>query len=266
MGQHRVDRLAPAVDDVEDAVGQARLRPQLGLELGRAGCVRRRLPDERVPAGKGDRVDPHRDHRREVERGDPGRDAERLAEGQGVDLGRHVRRVHPGQVDRQPAGVLDGLEATQDLGQRVRRGLAVVARDEAGELLAVSPDELAIGEEDLAAADQGQVAPGRERGPGGGDGAIDVGGATPGDPGDDVAGRRVVDRLRLRRRRPVDPSVDPVGDDRERRGLGRLPLRECGRRHRLVPPRGRRGRGRRVSWIDREPGRPRRASPTQWID
>ena len=135
--QDGVDGLAAAVDDVEDAVGQPGLLPQLGLELRRARRVAGGLPDEGVAGMQRDRVDPHRDHHREVERRDAGGHAEGLAEGVGIDLGRDVRRVQAGQVDRQPAGELDRLEAAHDLAQRVGEGLAVVARDQRRQLLAV---------------------------------------------------------------------------------------------------------------------------------
>ena len=86
-----------------------------------------------------------------------------------------VGGVHAGQVDRQAAGELDRLEAAHDLGEGVREGLAVVARDERGQLLAVLVHERAEGEEDVAAGDERHVAPGREGGLGGGDGGVDLG-------------------------------------------------------------------------------------------
>ena len=86
------------------------------------------------------------------------------AEGEGVDVGGDVGGHHPREVDGQARRELDGLEAAHDLGERVGVGLAVVAGDERGELLAVLPELLAPGEEDLAAGDEGHVAPGREGG------------------------------------------------------------------------------------------------------
>ena len=100
----------------------------------------------------------------------------------------------PGQVDRQAAGVLDGLDAAGDADEGVGEGLAVVAGDERRELLAMLPGQLAEGEEDLAPGDEGHVAPGREGGQRGLDRAVDLGLAAPRHAGDDLAGRRVVDR------------------------------------------------------------------------
>ena len=57
--------------------------------------------------------------------------------------------IMPRQVDRQARRELDGLEAAHDLGEGVGVGLAVVPGDEGGELLAVPPELLAPGEEDL---------------------------------------------------------------------------------------------------------------------
>ena len=130
-----------AVDDVEDAVRQAGFLPELGLELDGARGVRRRLEDERVAAGEGDGIDPHRHHDREVERRDPGDDAERLAQGDRVDVGRDVRRVHAGEV-AAVAGELDRLDAAHDFGLGIGVGLAVVAGDERGQLVAMLPGEL----------------------------------------------------------------------------------------------------------------------------
>ena len=50
VDEQRGDRLTAAVDDVEDAVGQAGLLPQLGLELGGTRGVAGGLPDEGVAA------------------------------------------------------------------------------------------------------------------------------------------------------------------------------------------------------------------------
>ena len=58
------------------------------VEDRRRRVLLRRLQDERVAAGERRRPHPHRDHRGEVERRDPGDDAERLADRVDVDAGR----------------------------------------------------------------------------------------------------------------------------------------------------------------------------------
>jgi len=84
VGEH-VDGDLVAVHDVEHPVRQAGLGEQPGKFDTEGGVLLGRLHHERVPAGEGDGEHPHRDHGGEVERGDPGDDAERLAEGDPVD-------------------------------------------------------------------------------------------------------------------------------------------------------------------------------------
>ncbi len=109
--QDRVDRQLVAVHDVEDAVGQTGLGPQPRHEVGRRGVTLAGLQHEGVAAGDRDGVHPHRDHRREVERRDAGDDAQRLAEGEHVDVGRRLVGVLALQQLRDAAGELDHLEA-----------------------------------------------------------------------------------------------------------------------------------------------------------
>ena len=101
-----------AVDDVEHAGGKACLDEQLGYPERHAGVAFGRLQDEGVAAGDGRRDLPQRDHRREIERGDAGDDAERLAHRIDVDAWagavgelalHHVRRADADLDHFQPA-------------------------------------------------------------------------------------------------------------------------------------------------------------------
>src|SRR4029079_14735787 len=67
-----VDRNLVAVDDVEDAVRKTGLLEQLGRPDRRRGVLFARLEYERVAARERRRPHPHRYHRGEVERRDPG--------------------------------------------------------------------------------------------------------------------------------------------------------------------------------------------------
>ena len=82
--EHAVDRDLVPVDDVEDAVGQARLLEQLGHEVRADGSRSDGFSTNVLPQAIA-RAHPHRHHRREVERRDPGDDAERLADRVDVD-------------------------------------------------------------------------------------------------------------------------------------------------------------------------------------
>ena len=63
-----VDGFLVAVDDVEDAVGEAGFFEHFGEEDGGAGVALAGLEDEGVAAGEGDGEHPHGDHGGEVER------------------------------------------------------------------------------------------------------------------------------------------------------------------------------------------------------
>src|SRR5262249_620779 len=63
-----------------------------GQREGRRGIAVGGLEEEGVPAGDGHRPHPHRDHDREVERGDAGHDAQRLTDGPGIHAAPHLLR------------------------------------------------------------------------------------------------------------------------------------------------------------------------------
>ena len=141
VGEERVDRLAVAVHDVQHARGRAGLGHELGQPQRAAGILLRGLQDERVPARDRDREHPHRHHGREVERRDAGGDAERLAQRPAVDAAADRVAVLALQQLRDAAGELDDLEPARDLAARIGEHLAVLARDEGGELAGVLLDE-----------------------------------------------------------------------------------------------------------------------------
>ena len=133
-----VDHFLVAVDDVEDAGRQAGLDEQFGNAQRHARIALGRLQDEGVAAGDRRRDLPQRDHGREVERGDAGDDAERLAHRIDVDAGagavgelalHHVRRA---DAD------LDHFQAALDVALGVGDGLAVLARQDFGQLVIVA--------------------------------------------------------------------------------------------------------------------------------
>jgi hypothetical protein len=111
MVEDRVDHLLVAVDDVEDAVGQARFLHQFGKADRNARVALGRLQDEGVAAGDRHSEHPHRDHRREVERSDARADAERLAHRIDVDAGARAERKFALQRLRDAAGIFDDLQA-----------------------------------------------------------------------------------------------------------------------------------------------------------
>ncbi len=103
-----------------------------------AGIALRGLQDEGVAAGDRGRELPHRDHRREIERRDAGDDAERLAHRIDVDAGAGAFGVLALHQMRNAAGELDDLEAALDVALGVGNGLAVLARQQLGQLVVVA--------------------------------------------------------------------------------------------------------------------------------
>ena len=141
--EDRVDRHAVAVDDAEHAVGQPGLGQQLGQAHAGGGVLLGRLEDEGVAARERDRRHPQRDHHGEVERRDAGHDAERHPHAVRVDAAGHLRRVLALEQVAEPAGELDHLEPARDLAASVVEHLAVLARDQRGQLVLVRGDQLA---------------------------------------------------------------------------------------------------------------------------
>ncbi|MGY4375356.1 hypothetical protein ACVWZ3_002995 [Bradyrhizobium sp. i1.3.6] len=137
-----VDSFLVAVDDVEDASRQARLDHQLGEHHRHAGVALGRLQDEGVAAGDGRGKLPHRDHRREVERRNARNDAERLAHGIDVDPGAGAFGIFALHQMRDAAGELRDFEAALNVALGIRHGLAMLTREQLGELVVVALHQL----------------------------------------------------------------------------------------------------------------------------
>ena len=162
--QQRVHRLLVAVDHVEDAIRHACLRQQLGDEERRGRVALGRLQDEGVAAGERHREHPHRHHAGEVEWRDAGDHAERLAQRVAVDVGADVLGDLALQQVRDADGELDDLEAAGDLAQGVVVGLAVLGRDQLGDLVGILHKQELEAVEDARAAQRRGLRPSRPGG------------------------------------------------------------------------------------------------------
>ena len=160
-----------------------------------------------LPRRKGIAEHPHRDHRREVERGDPGHDAERLANLVDIDAGRDLLAEATLEQLRHATGELDVLQPARDLAQGIARDLAMLGGQQRGQVLAMGLDQVPDPEQDLGPLRERRCAPGRERRCGRGDGSIDIVDRGEVDPTDDLPGRRIEDRTRPTRcaRHPARP-------------------------------------------------------------
>ena len=212
MRQDGVDGALVAMNDGEDAGRKAGLRQELGAEHRGRRVLLRRLQDERVAARDRQRVHPHRHHRREVERRDAGDHAERLPDRVAVDVGRHVLRELALEKMRQPAGELDDFDPAIDLAKRVGEHLAVLARQDLGEVALAALDELAEGEEDARPCGQRRAAPGSSGVGGRGDRRVDDRRVSERDPRARLAARRVVDVAPPVGRSVPGFAINPVRD------------------------------------------------------
>ena len=191
IGEQRIDRLLVAVDHIEDAGGQARLEEQLGNPHRHRRIALGRLEDEGIAAGDRGRALPQRDHRREIERGDAGDDAERLAERIKVDAGAGVVAEFALHQMRDAAGEFDHLEAALDVALGVDEGLAVLGGQQPRQVVVFGLHQLQELEHHPGAPLRVGRGPGRLRRGGVGDGAFDLGFAGESDLGLDLAGVRV---------------------------------------------------------------------------
>ena len=133
VGQEHVNGLFIALHHVEDAVRQAGLFQQLRQRERQRRVFFRRFQHEGIPGRQRNREHPHRHHRREVKRRDPGADAERLHQRVAVDAGPDVRRVFALLQMRNTAGKLHHFQAAGQFAHRVGEDLAVLFADEAGQ-------------------------------------------------------------------------------------------------------------------------------------
>ena len=200
------------MDDVEDAVRDARLGEQRRQVVGRRGILLGRLEHERVARRDGRREHPHRHHRREVERRDAGHDPQRLADLVDVDPARDLLGEAALQEARDAAREFEVLETAGDLAERVRRDLAVLGGQVGGELLAVGLDQVPDPEHDLGPLRDRGCAPGREGCLRGGDSGADLVCRGEVHVARDPTRGGVVDRAFTPRGPGDQPATDPVAD------------------------------------------------------
>ena len=212
VGEDLAHQRPVARDDVEEAVGQARLLVQAGDAERGGGHQGGDLEDEGVARGQRDRVHPHGDHDGEVEGGDARDHADRLAER--VDVDARGRLVGELALERRvdPAREVDGLAPPGDLAQGVPVGLAALAHDDVGQFVLVLDDELAEREHDVDTLGQGRARPlglGRARDP---DDVVEVDGVRQAQFVDHRARRGILHGESAGRGRLVLAAVHPEFD------------------------------------------------------
>ena len=191
IGEQRIHRLLVAVHHVQHSRRGARLEHQLGEPQGTGRILFRRLEDEGVAAGDRHREHPHRHHRREIERRDPGAHTERLAD----RIQIHARRDVVGELAfhqvRDAAGELDHFQPSLDRPLGVGKHLAVLGSDEERELVQVALDQLLEAEHHPRPRKRRSFRPAGEGFLRHSDRALDFGLGGEGDLGGERAGRRI---------------------------------------------------------------------------
>src|SRR6266436_789447 len=89
-----------------------------------------RLENEGIAAGQSDRKHPHRNHGREVERGDSNYGSQRLTKRETIDTRPHLVRVLTFEELRDTAGKFHHFEATHQLTSRIRNSFTVFGRND----------------------------------------------------------------------------------------------------------------------------------------
>ena len=167
MIEDGVHRDLVALNDVQDAGRSTGLHHQLGQPDRNRRVLFRRLENEGVAGGDGDAEHPHRDHRREVERRNACRNAQRLAHRIDVDAGPGAFGIFALQRVRDAAGELDDLQAALDIALGVGDHLAMLAGKQLGQVLHIGLDQALEVEHHPGAAlgiDQGPGLLGANRG------------------------------------------------------------------------------------------------------
>src|SRR5580693_9193463 len=130
----------------------------------------------------------------------------------GVDAGADVLAEAALEQVRDAAGELDDLKAAGDLARGVRGDLAVLARDQRGEVPRVVLDQLAEGEQHRGPLGQGDPAPGLRGLFRGRHRVVDVGPGGEVDGAGDLPGGRVVQVAPALRGARPGLAADPVGN------------------------------------------------------
>jgi hypothetical protein len=130
------------VDNVEDAVGEARFLSQAGQNHRSARVLLRRLEHVGVPRHCASGEHPERDHGREVEGADASAHAQRLLVRVGVQRRGQVLRRLAHHERGGSTRVLHDLQAAEDVASGVRERLALFVGNGQCELFCVLADQV----------------------------------------------------------------------------------------------------------------------------
>src|ERR1022692_904806 len=163
--------------------------------------------DERVAAGDGEGIHPHRHHGRKVERRDARAHAQRLADGLAIDALRDVFKRMAHHQAGHPAGYFHHLYGAANAPGGVVQGLAVLSRKDAGDLTSVLFQQILVAIKHLHALHDRHFPPLQESGVRGACGAVHIVRVGVGNLRNHFASGRVRDRMQTAPGRVFPVSV-----------------------------------------------------------
>jgi hypothetical protein len=212
MVEDALDAVLVAMDDVEDARRQAGLHHQFGQAHRHRRIALGGLEDEGVAASDGRTHHPHRDHGREVERGDARHDAQGLAHRIDVDARTGALGVFALQQMRDTARELNDFQAAHDVALGVGDDLAVLGRQQLRQLIHVGVEQAHEVEHHPRPALRIGRRPGRLGRLGVGDGGVQLRGRGQRHARLDLAGVGIEDVAETAGRALDGATADEVGD------------------------------------------------------
>ncbi len=206
----RVHHLLATMHHIEHTGRHPRLDRQFDQQQGRQRILLGRLEHECIAAGDRHRKHPQRNHRREVERRDPGAHTDRLAQRVGVDAAGDVlgKLAHLQRADR--TGVLDHFQSPKDIALGIGQRLALLGTEYRRNTFGVLADQRLQLEHDAHTHTDGCFPPGSIGRVRGCDGGVHFTGRGEWHLGEDFLSGRVDDVLPFAALR-----VDPLAVDQQ---------------------------------------------------
>ena len=183
---------------------------QVNHQLGRAWDALRRLEHEGVAESDAQRVHPKWDHSREVVRSDSRHNTKRRAVRVDIDTISHILRTLTLGKRGKAASVLNNFVAAENITSGVDKRLAVLLRDESGELIRVLLEELLVLEHVADTLRDGNHRPRLESIFGVSDGLVELTLRREGNLGDDILSQGALDVEALSGLRLNPAAVDVV--------------------------------------------------------
>src|SRR5260221_11775686 len=128
----------------------------------RTGVPFARLENEGIPAGQSNRKHPHRNHSREVERGDSNYGSQRLTKRETIDTRPHLVRVFAFEELRDTAGEFHTFEGTHQLTCCIWNSFAVFGRNDPHQAALFSFNQLFEPKKNPGTPWRGNGTPGRK--------------------------------------------------------------------------------------------------------